>query len=867
MSCACCDQLNSRLAAIEAKLANLKPVDEQKIIDKGAEKGAGIAASAAAVAYVKKPELEYAKQALERQLNMKADTSALRNFETLAEANANREALASRLQKEVNQAKDLANQAKSAASNALDDVKKLGSKIAGIMDDVFRAIDKAITPLKTALSKLSGMVDDLFGKIAGLLNRIGLLEPLKALLKVLGKILWIIDIISAFISFDTFAKVQGLIQRVDALEDRMDVMNNEMSGILSKIGTLTNQVRSADAKASQAIADAQKAVSEAMQANDKAKTAIAKASQAIAEAKTANSNATSAQTKATSAIGLANESIIQASGARTIAVDAQSAADEAGTSARDARAVARDALKSAIGAMDFARLAYADGLITKAQLKQLEQTVELAKQDIASLKSEDTNLRAKDTDLEARINKIKDITPDAVAGRLKADPGFINATKGQPGITGKNGIDGRNGINGINGVNGIAGAVGRAGRDGMNGLAGRPGRDGSPGRNGADGKNGKDGKDVNQEDVTALKNGQKQLSDELKGFNAGLPAIFAASLLLVRPALKPDFNQLQQSISKIPTSAPPATPTPTLTCHAFAAGQQTQQVVNTNTTQRIAVTNQRIGILNTTLTAINTFMQSKVMAGITTLMSNVTTISTKLGKLASWLKLDRALNILTFAATVHNAAMLSNDIAQTLVGALTNVLTLILPKDDSGNPFNINEAIGSTVENAVKGVIGTENYTNLANTWTKANRIYQASTNILNSFMNLSQTILQASELIAAYTGKIGNALKKAGVVLESAYGWMNPQPKFNRVSQTLENFQQTASTIQMVTQTPLDVINATTELTNASTEFTKAIKEDTPSNKAPDQPEPDQLKAKEILSKSVSVGLDMNDFDLEADD
>jgi hypothetical protein len=108
--------------------------------------------------------------------------------------------------------------------------------------------------------------------------------------------------------------------------------------------------------------------------------------------------------------------------------------------------------------------------------------------------------------------------------------------------------------------------------------------------------------------------------------------------------------------------------------------------------------------------------------------------------------------------------------------------------------------------------------------------------------------------MIAAYTGKIGNALKKGGVVLENAYGWMNPQPKFNRVTQTLENFQQAASTVQMVTQIPLDVISQTTELTTASTEFVKAVKEDDKAaNKATPIPEPDDLKAKETQAKTDS--------------
>ncbi|TAF07771.1 MAG: hypothetical protein EAZ77_08660 [Nostocales cyanobacterium] len=229
-------------------------------------------------------------------------------------------------------------------------------------------------------------------------------------------------------------------------------------------------------------------------------------------------------------------------------------------------------------------------------------------------------------------------------------------------------------------------------------------------------------------------------------------------------------------------------------------------------------------------------------------------ISGKLVNGFKWLQLDRALNILTFGATIHNAAMLSNDIVQTLVGALTNVITLIVPKDDAGKGFDIGEAINSTVANVVKGIVGAENYTNLSNAWAKANRIYQATTNVLNSFMGLTQTVLQAAEMIAAYTGKIGNALRKGGVVLENAYGWMNPQPKFNRVTETLEKLQQAASTVQMVTQVPLDVVNATTELTTASTDFVKAIKEDDKDkNKATPVPEPDDLKAKETEAKEAS--------------
>ncbi len=239
-------------------------------------------------------------------------------------------------------------------------------------------------------------------------------------------------------------------------------------------------------------------------------------------------------------------------------------------------------------------------------------------------------------------------------------------------------------------------------------------------------------------------------------------------------------------------------------------------------------------------------------------------IGGKMSRIAEWLHLDRALNLMIFAATVHNALMLSNDIGQTLLGAISNVLQLIGLKKEDGSAFDLGSVISGGIQSFITAIIGADNYTVLRESWAKANRIYQATANVLNSFLNLSQTILQASELIAAYTGRIGNALKKGGVILENAYGWMNPQPKFNRVSSFLEGLQNGASTVQMVTQAPLDVVNAVTETTTAATEFVKAVKEDNkPENKATPTPEPDELKAKEIQSKTDSQPLAFDFSDL----
>jgi hypothetical protein len=354
---------------------------------------------------------------------------------------------------------------------------------------------------------------------------------------------------------------------------------------------------------------------------------------------------------------------------------------------------------------------------------------------------------------------------------------------------------------------------------------------------------------------------ERDIKDQKKVNDAAIPKLDdIVSKLGFIPALT--ANAIRPDIPTLPAIE---AATGTAMCKSMNGGCSGRKIddavgnINSNTNNN----------LNNAVDALNTGANAALLAGQQTILQRLGDqmpggVTGKLTRFSKWLQLDRALNLMIFAATVHNAMMLSNDIGQTLLGAINNVLQLIGLKDDDGQAFNLGEVISNGVENVIKGIIGTDNYVALTEAVAKANRIYQATQNVINSFLNVSQTILQASELIAAYTGKIGNALKKGGVILENAYGWMNPQPKFNRVTQTLEALQNGASTIQMVTQAPLDVVNAVTEFTTASTEFVKAVKEDDkPQNKAVETPEPDELKANETQGKADSQPLTFDFSDL----
>ncbi|MDM9582314.1 hypothetical protein [Nostoc sp. GT001] len=267
--------------------------------------------------------------------------------------------------------------------------------------------------------------------------------------------------------------------------------------------------------------------------------------------------------------------------------------------------------------------------------------------------------------------------------------------------------------------------------------------------------------------------------------------------------------------------------------------------------------------INAALGAGNAGANAALLAGQQTILERLGDqlpggIGGKLSRFADWMHLDRVLNIMILAATVHNALMLSNDIGQTLIGAINNVLQFIGLKKEDGSAFDIGSIISGSIENLIKGAIGSENYQELTTAWAKANRIYQATINIANSFTNIGHTITNALEVVGGMQGKIGNALRIWGVVGEKAYQWFNPQPNYHsRMLSFFENAQQGASTIQMVTQAPIDIVNAVTEFNNSTTELAKAVKEDPEvSNRGVEIQDAQQTKVAQEEIKTVSQGV-----------
>ncbi|MEH1940092.1 MAG: collagen-like protein [Nostoc sp.] len=289
----------------------------------------------------------------------------------------------------------------------------------------------------------------------------------------------------------------------------------------------------------------------------------------------------------------------------------------------------------------------------------------------------------------------------------------LKGLKGDPGVPGLRGLQGAPGMPGIPGTNG---------RDGVTAIVTLPGTPGSPGRNGVDGRNGATGR----QGVQGIP-GQR-------GAN-GSPGLQGAPGINGR-----DANNVN--------------PAETASLRALIIAQHAQTRANVNSTST--------GLVN------------GVKAFFTTQLASITTLITLI---ATNTYVEKALAVLTFAATVHNALMLSSNLGQTLFMIIDQVTGFILPKGINGQPISIADTLGKAVHEVLEQTVGEATTGTIQQTWDKANRIYQAAAGVFNHVTNLGGILTAGMEVIGGNVGKIGNALRKGGVLLENAYTWMNPQP------------------------------------------------------------------------------------------
>lgn len=274
------------------------------------------------------------------------------------------------------------------------------------------------------------------------------------------------------------------------------------------------------------------------------------------------------------------------------------------------------------------------------------------------------------------------------------------------------------------------------------------------------------------------------------------------------------------------------------------------------------------------LTAANTALLAKIDATTTATGAGVVANLTKLQTLQTFMETawkathaDKIINLLTLTTTLHNASMISRDIGETMGYVLSNALAVVGIKDEHDNPLNVNELVGNSVENFIKRVVGEEVYENTATFWQKSNRVLSAASNIVWTIRSINDVNQEVLEWTAENTGKIGNALKKHGVVGERAYPWMaervraqdSYRRKLSGVFDRLDSAENVASSLSQVTSNVREIQDEVSELREARQRFTDAVSDLAPDETPTASPENQVIATANIETAAASQGPAVN--------
>ena len=213
-----------------------------------------------------------------------------------------------------------------------------------------------------------------------------------------------------------------------------------------------------------------------------------------------------------------------------------------------------------------------------------------------------------------------------------------------------------------------------------------------------------------------------------------------------------------------------------------------------------------------------TVANNALLQGLTAALSGLNTfLSSSIGKILNMLNnsvVDRTLAVMNLVTNIHNAAMLTRDIGETLGGAVDNVLSLANLRftNSEGSQVPFSDFIGSNFRAFLVQVLGAENYVSLVLNWQKANNIFHSAMAVVNTTQSMLDPLSSAIEYGMENVSKIGNGLREDGVVSENSYPAMDETirarrvNRFERLNDTLEGAENISSNLSSITGSAVSV-------------------------------------------------------------
>ena len=234
------------------------------------------------------------------------------------------------------------------------------------------------------------------------------------------------------------------------------------------------------------------------------------------------------------------------------------------------------------------------------------------------------------------------------------------------------------------------------------------------------------------------------------------------------------------------------------------------------------------------------------------------------------LQIIRLMNLIGAVASIHNAAMLSTNMAQSFGDFLSMVSTRVNQWVGVFGPnesININELVGQEFNEFMESLVGEDTWKGTKESWKKTNRILSATSAVVYNIRNIADSARSLAEMTANNVGRIGNALKKWGVVGENEYPWMSTNVKSGtgfqaKMEKVVAGIEQADDTVSSFSSVAGEVISIDDEI-NESKENVKNFLASLTDN--PDKPNPENKPIKDAAtaSKTASQGKDVDDSDL----
>jgi hypothetical protein len=225
-------------------------------------------------------------------------------------------------------------------------------------------------------------------------------------------------------------------------------------------------------------------------------------------------------------------------------------------------------------------------------------------------------------------------------------------------------------------------------------------------------------------------------------------------------------------------------------------------------------------------------------------------------------RMQKVLDVLTFIGVMHNVGMLSRDVGETFFQLISQGVQAVGIRDEEDNVIDVGQVVGNSVENLLKGILGEDVYNGIGTAWNKANRIISSASAIIWTVRSIADSSLDLMEWIGENTGRIGNALKRWGVVGERSYPWMSESARaqsrfrnrFSKVTDALENTEDRISVFTQATSNVIEIQEETQELGENWGRFRDSIEDGIPDPWADNNPVKDGYDA----SKAISDGPDV---------